>query len=263
MPDTPYHTDLMATVDKLYARLPARVPATLEACICPVCMTAETLADIIATPVRELTWDHLNEYRNSAHGVPVNPDDLRAMVPRYLDLIAQDTWNDGLGVGADLLRFGDGRMTHAPLFDPETDRLLNLWARLVILHIGTAEAMNQETNYSLLGLIEVILVGGWPVAMVTQTLDELFSTACGPTAQGMFIECLAWTLPQKGRFDLWSLDRYRAEAIPAFATWLNNLLCAPAMQEWLLSPEIFAQPWSDPMVTISGNITRQTFATKD
>jgi hypothetical protein len=262
MPDAPYHADLTATVDQIYARLPARVPATLGACLCPVCMTAETLADIIATPVRELTALHLDEYRNSAHGVPVNPDDLRAMLPRYLDMMARDEWSDTLGVGVDLQRFGDGRITHAPLFDPETEALLNTWARLMILHTGTAEALDQDTNYSLLSLTEVLLVGGWPVPVVTEALDNLFASAHRPAALSAFLSPLGNALRHYDHFILWALDRYRAEAIPAFATWLNDLLCAPAMQEWLLSPEIFAQPWADPMVTISGNITRQTFATK-
>jgi hypothetical protein len=263
VPETPYLAPLLAVVEAIYARSPSHVPATLEVCSCPVCMSADTLASIIATPVRDLTADHLSEYRNSAHGVPLNPDDLRTILPRYLDLMARDEWCDHLGVGANLVRFGDGRVTHAPLFDPETEELLNQWARLMILHSGAAEAMEDDTDYGTLNLTEVLLVGGWPTEVVISALDELFASAHGPPAQKLFFSILGNALHRYGAFQMWGLDRYRAEAIPAFATWLNDFLCRSDVLAWLCAPQIFAQPWADPLVTISGNITRQTFAVKN
>jgi hypothetical protein len=263
MPATPYHADLMTTVQQLYARLPSRVPATLEVCHCDCCMTHEILAEITATPVRNLTRLHMDEYRNSAHGVPKNPDDLRAMLPRYLDMMARDEWSDDFGVGVDLQRFGDGRIAHAPLFDAQTEALLNQWARLMILHTGAAEAMDQDTGYSLPYLTEVLLVGGWSVDVVTSALDDLFASPHGLLAQELFVAPLGEDVGLKGHFHMWGLYNRRSEAIPEFAIWLNELLCRPAVQDWLVSPEIFAKPWADPLFTLSGNITGESFAIKD
>ncbi len=249
----------MAVVDAIYARSPDRVPATLETCTCPVCMTPETLADIIATPVRALTAHHLDEYRNSAHGVPVNPDDLRAMLPRYLDMIAQDQWFDTVGVGVDLLRFGDGRGTHAPLFDAQTEALLNKWAHLMILHTGTAEAVDEDTAYGVHNLVEVLLVGGWPVPIVTGALDALFASEHGAIPLTTFLARLGESLCHNEHFDMWALDRYRSEAIPEFVDWLNAFLNGSAAQALLLSPPVLAKPWADPLVMIGGTITRATF----
>jgi hypothetical protein len=260
MSDTPYFADLMATVAQLYARLPARLPSTLEACLCPVCMTPETLADIIATPVRQLTRQHLDEYRNSAHGVPINPNDLRAILPRYLDMMARGEWSDVLGVGADLQRFGDGRRVYPDLFDARTTLLLNQWARLMILHTGAAEVMDQDTDYGTHNLTEVLLVGGWPVDVITSALDDLFASANGHRAQQLFIRILGQGFARDRTIQMWALSQYRAEAIPAFVDWLNDLLCRQSVQAWLLSPDVFHLPWADPLFTISGNITPAAFA---
>jgi hypothetical protein len=258
-PTSPYHAALMAMVDQIYARSPARVPETLEVCLCPVCMTPQTRADIIASPVRALTHDHLSAYRNSAHDVPENPDELRALLPRYLDLIAQNQWCDVVAVGVDLQRFGDGRITHTPLFDPQTDALLNQWARQMILHSGWSEGMGLKTDYSLFRLTEVLLVGGWPPDVVTTALDALFATADGPAILHMFLAQIGQTLLRFGHFATWGLDLYRTEAIPPLANWLNNLLTSPGVQAHLLSPKILAQDWADPLYTIGGNISRATF----
>ncbi|MGL4322356.1 MAG: hypothetical protein ACRCS3_15965 [Paracoccaceae bacterium] len=263
MSESPYHAPLMETVAQIYACSPSRLPPMFEACLCPVCMTADTLAEMIATPVRALTPDHLSEYRNSAHGVPTNPDDLRAILPRFLDLIAQDQWSDTLGVGVDLQRFGDGRITHAPLFDPQTEALLNQWAHLMILHTGWSEAHDQDTNYGLFSLTEVLLVGGWPAGTVTTALDTLFASANGPAALQWFLAQIGTELYRSGHFQTWALDRYRAEAIPAFADWLNDLLTRPAVQAHLLSPETFAPSWADALYSIGGNVTRATFHVPD
>jgi hypothetical protein len=260
---SPYHAPLMAVVDKIYARSPARVPKTLEACVCPVCMTAEMLDEIIATPVRALTPVHLDEYRNSAHDVPTNPDDLRAILPRFLDLMAQDQWSDTLGVGVDLRRFGNGRITHAPLFDPQTEALLNQWAHLMILHTGWSEAHDQDTSYGLFSLAEVLLVGGWPPEIILGALDAVFSSAHGAAVLHQFLAGIGKTLHAYDNFQTWALDLYRPEAIPAFADWLNDLLSRPTVQAHLLSPAIIIQAWADPLYTIGGNITRATFHVPD
>ncbi|MGL5012557.1 MAG: hypothetical protein ACRC6I_22035 [Paracoccaceae bacterium] len=260
MINTPHLAPLLATVDQIYARSPTRVPGTLQVCHCPVCMSAETLADIIATPVRDLTPFHLDEYRNSAHGVPTDPDDLRAMLPRYLDLIARDEWFDHLGVGADFLRFGDGRITHAPLFDPATEALLNDWARLLILHTGMAEVTDNDTDYSITYLTEVLLVGGWPPPVVTPALDDLFAT--DPRTLITFLRPLGLDSMNHGHFQFWALPRYRPEAIPPFRIWLNALLEAELTGTALNTLDPLTEPWAPAFLARAGNLTDETFASR-
>ena len=92
---TPFAEPLNAAVEALYASFgEGHVSAQLEVCLCPVCMTEETRQQIIATPSRALTPALIAEYSNSAHGVPRDSDDLRLLLPRYLDLIAQDEMVD-------------------------------------------------------------------------------------------------------------------------------------------------------------------------
>ncbi|MFM2391666.1 MAG: hypothetical protein RLZZ437_3221 [Pseudomonadota bacterium] len=261
-PISPYHAPLMAVVDQIYARSPACVPKTLEVCQCPVCMTPETLAEIISTPVRALTAAHLSEYRNSAHGVPNNPDDLRAMLPRYLDLIARDQWFDDVGLGVDLQRFGDGRITHAPLFDPRTDALLNQWAHLMILHTGWSEAAGQDTDYSLLHLTEVLIVGGWPCTVITSALDLVFTGDHGPQALRSFLQPLGTNSINYGHFDFWALPRYCTHAIPDLLEWLRSLLARDLVKSILMDVDPLTDPWARELLSRAPTLTVDAFAAR-
>lgn len=257
---SPYLAPLLSVVAQIYHRMPTHTPPTLSVCLCPVCMTKAELGSIIATPVRDLPASLLDAYRNSAHGVPPNPDDLRAMLPRYLDLMARDEWSDDLGIGADLQRFGDGRITHAPLFDPATDVLLNDWARLMILHTGTAEATGHDPNYGLTNLIEVLLVGGWPPALLTQTLDDLFAADIGRRAMHAFLRPLGNDSMNTGHFHFWALPRYRPEAIPPVLAWLNHLLGTDHARSVLLAADPLTDPWARALLARAGTLTLDAFA---
>ena len=99
---------------------------TLAVCHCPCGMTPETPAGIIASgsspppsiatpvhrlppssacprpqyaPVLSLPPAYLSAWRNAAHGVSTNPADQSAMLPRHLDLFAQDQCCDPARVG--------------------------------------------------------------------------------------------------------------------------------------------------------------------
>lgn len=245
---------LRAVIDALYARLPAYVPPTLSVCLCGVCMTPETLAQIIATPVRDLSPDLIAEYTNSAHAVPQNPDDLRALLPRYLDLMAQGQSVSPHGIGVDLRRFGDGRRAHAMLFDPTTETLLNNAARLMLLQAAAANAQEEGSAPSPLYLAEVFLVGGWIPAVVMAALDALFAGDHGPKALVQFLTLLGNRFVQKGFFDFYALTEYRGEAIPAICDWLNHMLQIPPAHDILLAADPEDHPWAGILWDLAGSI---------
>jgi hypothetical protein len=259
--DTPFLADLRASVEALYQLAPDHVPPTLMVCHCPVCMTRETLAEIVATPVRDLSSDLIREYSNSAHGDPVNPDDLSALLPRYLDLIAQDVEVDWNSVGADLKRFGDARLALPGFPPPGMAPALDRCARLLILHVGMLQARDAEVCLTPWHLTEVLLVGGWQVATLAATLDELFADPdIGRDALIGFLLDLA-RFQRDGRIELWALSRYRTEVAADLAAFLNRLLASDPVTEVLTAPNLSdeAQTWLPALGSLKGRITADMF----
>lgn len=258
-PQTPGLADLQAVVEQLYERAPSHLPPALEACLCGLCMTPDQLAQMIATPVRDLPVALVRDYIDSAHGVPANPDDLRAILPRILDLMVRGEPVSSLGINTELRRFGDARAVHAALFEARTERLLADFAGLMLRHIGFAEASGQPAHYSPLTLTETLLVGGWPPLTVTGALDTLFATAPGPAALTPLLIALGTRLHQRPHFDLWALATYRPEAIPPLTDWLNNLLLSPDVQALLLPLDAEDAPWAGALWAVAGQITPTHF----
>jgi hypothetical protein len=261
MLDTPFLADLRASVEVLYQLAPDRVPPTLMVCHCSVCMTRETLAQIVATPVRDLPPNLIQEYSNSAHGDPVNPDDLSALLPRYLDLIAQDVEVDWNSVGADLKRFGDARLALPGFPPPGMAPALDRYARLLILHFGALQARDAEVCLTPWHLMELLLVGGWQVATLAATFDELFADPeIGRDALIGFLLDLAH-FQRDGRIELWALSRYRTEIAADLAAFLNRLLASDAVTEVLTAPDQSdeAQIWLPALVSLKGRITAEMF----
>lgn len=235
-PATPFHDDLRASVEALYALAPAQVPPMLMVCHCPVCMTEPTLASIRATPVRDLTPELIREYSNSAHGTPTDPDDLNALLPRYLDLIAQDIevhWNS---VGADLRRFGDARGTLPGFPAAGMEGELNRYARLLLLHFGALHATGTEAGQTPWMLLETLAIGGWPLATLTGALDALFALPdIGRPALVGVLTDLGGSL-RDGAFVCRALARYKAEVVPELSAWIAGLLSSNAVTEILSDP---------------------------
>lgn len=259
--DTAFLADLRASVEALYQLAPDQVPPTLMVCRCPVCMTGETLAQIVATPVRDLSPDLICEYTNSAHGVPVNPDDLTALLPRYLDLLAQDIEVDRNSVGADLKRFGEARHALPGFPPPGMPEALDRYARLLILHFGALQARDAEVCQTPWLLTEILLVGGWHVATLSAALDELFADPdIGRDALIGFLLDLA-RFQRDGRIDLWALSRYRTEAAADLAAFLNRLLASDAATKVLTDPHLSdeARTWLPALGGLSGRITAEMF----
>ncbi|MDR7125856.1 hypothetical protein [Pseudotabrizicola sp. 4114] len=256
---SPCLAPLQVVVESLYHHLPPQMPPMMEVCLCNICMLPAQLAQMIATPVRDMPAALVREYIDSAHGVPANPDDLRAILPRILDLMARGDDISTLGTHTELRRFGDARAVHPDLFDPHTLALLDDFARLMLLHTGWAEATGEPARDTPLTLTETLLVGGWPPATVTGSLDALFATAQGSGALTRLLTALGTSLQSEGHFDLWALATYRAEAIPALADWLNRLLLSPAVQTLLLPMDAEDAPWAGALWAIAGDIAPAHF----
>jgi hypothetical protein len=238
LPDTPYSTELAASVEAMYRLAPTHVPKTLVVCPCPVCMSDDTLAKIVATPVRDLHPELIRQYSNSAHGDPTDPDDLNALLPRYLDLIAQDIEVDWNSVGADLKRFGDARVKLAgfPALGMEAE--MDRYARALVLHFGTLQARDEDLCETPWMLLEILLIGGWPFATLAAALDELFLLPdIGRPALVEFLADVGCSL-RDGRIELWALSRYRTEVAADLADWLEQLLASDAFADILTDPAL-------------------------
>jgi hypothetical protein len=256
-PDTPYKADLFAAVEALYRLAPDRVPPTLTVCHCPVCMTKATLARIVATPVRDLPPDLVREYSNSAHGDPPDVLDLVALIPRYLDLIAQDIEVDYNSVGADLKRFGDARMADISFPPAAMVAPLNQYARALLLHFGTLQVADADVVGTPWMLLEILIVGGWPVAALTGALQELFARPdTGRAALTAFLVDMTRAM-RDGRLELWALSKYRSEAAPALADWLSQLLESEAASDIFTDPTMpdGAALWLPSLAGLRGRLT--------
>ena len=263
MTDSPHRAALTKAVGALYALAPSRVSGALEVCLCPVCMTAETRAAIIATPPRDLPPELIRDYSNSAHGVPANTDDLLTLLPRYLDLLAQDQMVDALGVGTELSRFGAARAAHPALFSPAWQAALDRWATAAVAHFAHLEATGQDHDMPLAHLAEVLLVGGWPEAQVFAALEASFAAPeTGPAARAGFLAGMAATL-RDGQFDLYALASYRTEAIPALADWLRGLILSPLGQTTLATPTEDLAPWASTLATMAPKLSVRDFKAKE
>jgi hypothetical protein len=259
--DTPFLADLRASVEALYRLAPTHVPKTLLVCRCPVCMSGETLAAIIATPVRDLPPELVQEYSNSAHGDPSNPDDLNALLPRYLDLIAQDKEVDWNSVGADLKRFGDarGRLPGfpAPGMEAEMDR----YARALVLNFGTLQARDEDLCETPWMLLEILLIGGWPFSTLAAALDDLFRLPdIGRPALVEFLADVGCSL-RDGRIELWALSRYRTEVAADLADWLERLMASDAFTDILTDPALpeRAALWVPALAGLRGRVNAGMF----
>lgn len=225
---------LPAILAALRDRVPDRVSRQLEVCGCPVCMDDHTRARIIDTPMREMPADLVREYSNSAHGVPVNLDDLRAFLPRYLELIAAGEAVDYTEVGCELKRFGDARTRHPDLFDASETALLEAFAERLL---GAALTQPlQPTPARPVYLAAMLAVGGWAPARLTAMLE---AGLADPAAPDTALSCCLLDLlghVRDGRVQFWAIEQYRPEAGPAFAALARRILSSERVLDLATAP---------------------------
>uniref|UniRef100_UPI003B515645 hypothetical protein n=1 Tax=Roseovarius indicus TaxID=540747 RepID=UPI003B515645 len=253
MVEAPYYAALRDSVEAAYAAAPDRVSPGLEVCDCPVCMTEEVRRKIIDKPCRALESWLIAEYTNSAHGVPSNLDDLAALLPRYLDLMAKGEATDALGIGVELSRFGGAVAVSKGAFPPPGLRAAYLdWADLMLLHGGWLRATDGpkggvgEDRLSPFYLFQAIAAGGVPVDVVTGALESLFADPeVGQAAKIHFFAELGKTWERRG-FDLYALKYIDEDGRAALVDWLQRWLSSWELEELLTEPGVTGPPfWAE------------------
>lgn len=108
-PAVPYTTELSAIVQRAYAVFDDPRPVgALRVCQCSVCVSPEAARLLVETPLREISWELLAEYTNSAHEWDeVAESEFRYFLPRYLELIALNQPPDHLGLQICLRRLAN------------------------------------------------------------------------------------------------------------------------------------------------------------
>lgn len=256
-PETPFLADLRTSVEALYRLAPTHVPRSLMVCRCPVCMSDDTLARIIATPVRDMPPELVQEYSNSAHGDPTNPDDLNAFLPRYLDLIAQDIEVDFNSVGADLKRFGDARGRLPGFPAPGMAAEMDVYARHLLLHFGALQALGDQAVETPWSLLQLLLLGGWSPALLTGALEEVFAhPQIGRAALIGFLADMGGSL-RDGQLIRWALARYRPDLKEGLAAWIGRVLDSEVTSDILTDPTVAddKQVWIAPLAGLRGQMT--------
>lgn len=182
-------------------------------------MTAEARAKMIATPCDVMPASLIREYTHSAHGVPANADDLRALLPRYMELIAQGEDVDDFGMGSQLRRFGQA-IAEAPEFlTPAQQEAYDAWARALLRTwpIKDAPEPGEET---LLYPLVLLLAGGVRADAILPEMFDLMEE--DPRAAGSVAEDLLHRFSGVDLLDLHSLRDAPAPQRSALVDWLRS-----------------------------------------
>lgn len=226
--NNPYVSPLKLAIERTYDCFSNyEISTQLEVCHCPVCMTEETRLAIIACRVRDVPVELILEYSNSAHGVPQNTGDLKAILPRYLDLIAQDEMVDHNGVGTELLRFGDAWRADPDLFsDIESEVYCECLLVLIQFYLWE-DAHDGDKIWTAIAMIDTALAGGMPVQTLAVWLENCFANVDdGAKLFGEF--CLSlqrivkWKKLPKVELDLFGSGYTDATVAAGLANWLNG-----------------------------------------
>ena len=264
---TPHVDALQRAVAQIYAVFGrGQVSAHLVVCQCPVCMTEDTRQQIIATPSDQLSRDLISAYSNSAHGVPADLDDLRLLLPRYLDLIAQDEMVDEIGVGTELLRFGQAVRADSAVYSPAQWQALNEWATQILWHFAFAEAQEMDNLHTPLALLDMLLAGGWDVGVLTSVMDAIFQEdQIGQEALAGFLRANQRDLNTKGdvpKLD-WYGTGYASEANRAgLAQWFNSAALRQVVEALATDPQAdpHDQTYARILLSAQGRFETASFA---
>ena len=212
--------ELTAAVEHVYAVFgEAPLSQGLEVCTCPVCMSEDTLARIAGELPRNLSPDLIQEYSNSAHGVPGNLDDLKLLFPRYLDLLARGEPVDDLSIGTELARFGAALRAYPDFYTEGEERARLAWMRAYIAA--------GAPGLGLSGALETLVCGGFKVAALGAALIDVFDGRHGDRHLAEFArdvtgpETLRWNARGGVTLDYFGIGYADPSEREALANWLN------------------------------------------
>lgn len=228
-------------------------------------MTEETRQQIIKTPTDQLSADLISEYSNSAHGVPRDLEDLRLILPRYLDLMAQDEMVDDIGVGTELLRFGQAVQADRAVYTSAQWQALDDWAEQILWHYAYADFQELDNLHAPLGLIDTMMAGGWEAAHITGVMDAIFQhPKIGQGALAMFLRTNQQGMNAKSdipRLD-WYGTGYASEVTRAgLANWFNSAALRDVLQALAMQPDADPndQTFAAILLTAQGRFTAASF----
>lgn len=264
--ETPYADDLRAAVAALYDAFGrGHVSRQLEVCTCPVCMDEATRQRIIATPNDALWIDDIRAYSNSAHGVPQQISDLRLLLPRYLEWMACDEMVDDIGVGTELLRFGQAIAQDSAFYTPAQRTSLEDWARAALWHYACAEARELDNFHSHVDLMETLIVGGWDAAWICDEMNRIFAhSAIGLPALASFLRRSHRDLRTKRehpRLNWYGLTYVSDETRHVLAEWLNGAPLRNVLTDLASDPGAAAddQTYARLLLHLQGKFTADSF----
>jgi hypothetical protein len=145
-------------------------------CHCGSCMTEETEAELVRTPLREIPSGLLAEYTNSAHGWDDDMilADMLYLLPRYLDLIAADDVPSQLGLAQCLNQLAHAHWREKWLAD-EIDILDRFFDALMLARLEDLSLAEWPVGWRLAGEIYEVLcvtvLSGGDIKRVLRTWD--------------------------------------------------------------------------------------------
>ncbi|MFV0475668.1 MAG: hypothetical protein ACK5MQ_15895 [Pikeienuella sp.] len=222
---SPFSADLARLVDRAYALFGVdHVSTGLEVCMCNVCMSDETRREIIATPNRIMAPWMICEYTNSAHGLPVDVNDLRILLPRYMELLARGEAICNMYSDDALWRFGEARLEEEFLSKEEI-ALVDKWGRALMLHYAWADATDQDTTVFLWEAARLMLSLALDGAVVIEGIEAAFSQPdTGPVSIANFTLMLEDRNkpPEKTFGDFLRKRSLRPDAVEAVIDWIES-----------------------------------------
>jgi hypothetical protein len=185
-------------------------------CHCPCCMTEETEAELVRTPLRVIPSWLLAEYTNSAHGWDDDMilADMLYLLPRYLDLIAADDVPSQLGLAQCLNQLGSAKWRQKWL-SGEIDVLDRFFDALIVERVEDLSLAEWPVGWCLAGEIYEVLcltvLSGGDIERVLRAWDAAPDpqAAIHMAAARKHLEIIHGI----SRFSSAYLDNYTAEAV--------------------------------------------------
>ncbi|MEL6409386.1 MAG: hypothetical protein AAGK67_12180 [Pseudomonadota bacterium] len=233
MQHSPHAMRLKRAVRTAYLRFGRRyVSRDLEVSLGPIDMTPEIRDQIVGTRNDALPVELIREYTNSTHGVPANLADLKVLLPRYLEIMAEDIAVDFAESGTELKRFGDALRSNSRFFTNEERAVLDDWASAMLEHFAMVDAKTMSIADPFY-LFQALVLGGWSVPTLARSIESAFGAATtGPSAMRRFSGKVTENLfHHHGKVGVnWPAMRHSShEAKTQAADWLNSLCNSPKM----------------------------------
>jgi len=201
-----------------------RLSRQLEVCTCNVCMTEDDRVAMIRTPVAEMPARLICEYTNAAHLVPENRDDLWALLPRYMELIAAGEAVDHLTIGTELRRFGLARAA-GPALSAAQAAAYAEWAR-ALLAAWPVAPRDYKRDAALLYPMTMLLGGGIAMEELAPQMDALLADQA---RLGGFADAVIWACRRPYELRNYPLKMAPEPTRAAFLRWIRS----PLMDERL------------------------------